>query len=102
MPTEFEWKIFPGIMKLGLLEKIQRLMRDPQCEPEHFNDKIIFMSMYNDVAWQEKGNKERCEHNSQTNSLAVIGLSWCLDQKRNGTEHTLTNPTDHGIKLHRK
>ena len=36
------------------------------------------------------------------NSLAVIGLSCGLDQKKNGTEPTLTNPTDHGIKLPRK
>ena len=27
-------------------------------------------------------------------SLAVIGLSWGLDQKRNGTEPAPTNPTD--------
>ena len=26
MPTEFEWKIFPGITTLGLLDKIQSLM----------------------------------------------------------------------------
>ena len=44
MPTEFEWKIFPGITTLGLLEKIQSPTRDLQCEPEHFNDRIIFMS----------------------------------------------------------
>ena len=31
-------------------------MKDPQSEPEQFNDKIIFMSMYNDIAWEEKGN----------------------------------------------
>ena len=24
------------------------------------------MPMYNDIAWQEKGNTERCEYNSQT------------------------------------
>ena len=66
MPTEFEWKIFQGITALGLLEKIQNLMRDLRCEPEHFKGRIIFMSMHNDVAWQEKGNKERCEYNSQT------------------------------------
>ena len=36
------------------------------------------------------------------NSFAVIGLSWGLDQKRKGTEPTLTNPTDQGIKQHRK
>ena len=32
-------------------------------------------------------------------SLAVVGLSWGLDQKRNGTELTLLNPTDPGTKL---
>ena len=66
MPTEFEWKIFPGITTLGLLEKIQSLMRDLQCEPEHFKDRIILMSMDNDIEWRAKGNPERCEYNSQT------------------------------------
>ena len=51
MPMEFEWKIFPGITTLGLLEKIQSLMRDLQCEPEHFKDRIIFMSITNDIEW---------------------------------------------------
>ena len=59
MPTEFEWKIFPGIMTLGFLEKIPCLMTDLQCEPEHFKGRIIFMSMYNDIEWGAKGNKER-------------------------------------------
>ena len=63
MPTEFEWKIFQGITTFGLLEKIQSLLRGLQCEPEHFKDRIIFMSMYNDIAWRE--NTERCEYNSQ-------------------------------------
>ena len=108
MPTETEWKIFPGFTTLGLLEKIQSLIKDLKCEPEHFTDKIIFMSMNTDIAWQEKENKERCEYNPQTvrimltDSLAVIGLSWGLDQKRSGAEHTLTNPTDHGTKLQNK
>ena len=66
MPTEFEWKIFPGIMTLGLLEKIQTPVRVLQRELEHFTDRIIFISIYNDIAWQEKGNEERCEYNSQT------------------------------------
>ena len=66
MPTELEWKIFPGITTLGLFEKIQSLMRDLQCKPENFNDRIIFMSMNKDIAWYARGNRERCEHNSQT------------------------------------
>ena len=46
MPTEFEWKIFPGITTLGLLEKIQSPMRDLQCKPEHFKDRIIFVQRH--------------------------------------------------------
>ena len=65
MPTEFKWKIFPGIMPLGFLEKIQKLPTDLQCEPDHFKDRIILMSMYNDFEWGAKGNTERCECNSQ-------------------------------------
>ena len=34
-------------------------------------------------------------------SLAVIGLSWVLDQKRSGTELPLTDLTDHGINQQR-
>ena len=55
-----------GITTLCLFEKIQNLMTDLQCEPEHFKDRIIFMSMYNDIEWKAKRNKERCEYNSQT------------------------------------
>ena len=66
VPTEFEWKIITGIKTLGLREKIQSLMRDLQCELEHFTDRIIFMSIYNDIEWGAKGNTERCEYNSQT------------------------------------
>ena len=101
MPTKLEWKIFPGITTLGFLEKIQSLMRDLQCEPEHF----IFMSMYNDIVWNAKGDKEQCEYNSQTVANYARKFPrghWSfleLDQKRNGTEPTPTDLTDHGIQL---
>ena len=65
MPTEFEWNVFPGFATLGLFEKTESLMRDLQCETEKTH-RITFMSMYNDVAWGEKGNTETCEYNSQT------------------------------------
>ena len=55
---QFEWKIFRGITVLGLLEKIQKRLTDPQCEPEHFTGRIIFMSMFNDFEWDAKGYKE--------------------------------------------
>ena len=42
-------EIFPGSKTLDLLEEIQKLIKDLQCEIEHFNDRIIFRSMYNDI-----------------------------------------------------
>ena len=64
------------------------------------------MSMYNDIAWQAKGNKEICEYNSQTvanyahkfrrGHWSFLGR---LDQKKSGTELTMADPTDHGIQL---
>ena len=59
---EFEWQIFLGFTTLGILEQIQKIMVESQCEPEQFEGRIIFMSMYNDFAWGEKGNTERCEY----------------------------------------
>ena len=77
-----KWKTFSRITTLGLLEKIQSLMRDLQCEPEHFNDRTIFMPMYNDIAWQEKGKQRKmwiqftdsCELCSQTPSRSLVFL----------------------------
>ena len=65
MLTEFEWKIFPGFMTLGLFE-IQSLIRDPQCKLEE--------SMYIDIVWGQQGNEEMCIANSiivSANQLSV-------------------------------
>ena len=58
VPTEFEWNLFTGITTLSLHDKIQSPMRDLLCELEHFKDRIIFMSVYNDIEWGAKGNKD--------------------------------------------
>ena len=104
MPTEIEWKIFPGITTSGLVEKIESVMRDLQCEPEHFFDRIIFMPMYNDIAWGEKANTESCENNSQAvaeNARKFPGCHWSFLEKRNCMELTQTNPTDPETELQR-
>ena len=109
MPTEFEWKIFTGITALGLLEKIQKLMTDLQCEPEHFTGKIIFMSMFHDTEWRVKGNTERCEYNSLTlaeHARRFPGGRWSFlgpgtEKEWYGTP-TPTNPTDPGIDRQKK
>ena len=45
-------------------KEIQKWMEDLRCEPEQFNDRIILMSMDNDIVWREKANTERCDQNS--------------------------------------
>ena len=54
----------PGFTTLGILEEIQKLMTELQCEPEQFKGRIIFMSMYNDIVRRERGNTEKCIMNS--------------------------------------
>ena len=63
---EFECKIFAGFTLLGILEEIQKFMIELQCEPEQLKGRIIFMSMYNDIEWGERGNTEKCIMNSIT------------------------------------
>ena len=58
MRTEFEWKIFPGFTTIGILEEIQKFMKSFQCEPEYFNGRIIFMSMFDEIMWRENENTE--------------------------------------------
>ena len=41
----------PGFTTWDILEEIQYFVKEQQCEPEHFKDRIIFMSMFNDIIW---------------------------------------------------
>ena len=90
--VEFGWKIFPGFTTFGLHEQIQEFMKERQRDPEQFEGRIIFMSMFNDIIWGEKGNEGKCEvmltklRIMLADFLAVIGHSWDLDPKRNGSK----------------
>ena len=42
-------------------------MTESKCEPEQLKGRIIFMSMFNDIDWRKRGNKEDCI----TNALRV-------------------------------
>ena len=64
-PMEFWWKISSGFTAVQILAEIQRMMTEIKCEPEQFQGRIIFMSMYYDiVVWEEKGNRETVVGNS--------------------------------------
>ena len=63
-PMEFAWKILTRFKTMGILNEIQQMMREIQCEPENFTGRIIFMSMFNGVAWRDNGNTEQRNQNS--------------------------------------
>ena len=65
MPTEFEWNIFPGFTTLQLCGKINDLLSDLGEAPETFTGRILFMSMFNDISCDRKGNKEECLANAR-------------------------------------
>ena len=59
-PTELEWNIFPGFTTLQLCGKVNDLLSDLGETPETFTGRILFMSMFNDISCDRKGNKEEC------------------------------------------
>ena len=65
-PMEFEWYIFPGHTTLQILQVIQDNMAVCQTSPKEFEDRLIFMSMFNYIDWTEKGNYKECTSNSVT------------------------------------
>ena len=97
---EFEWKIFPGFTAVGILNNILQMMGELRCDPENFTGKIIFMSMFNDIVWDAKGNDELCVNNSKTVKEYAERFPrghWCFlgpGSERSGTELTMANQTD--------
>ena len=68
-PMEVEWNIFPGFTTLQLCSNVQELLSRLSVEPEKFTGRIIFMSMFNDISWGSKDNKEECESSALLVSL---------------------------------
>ena len=58
---EFEWNISPGFSSLQILQEIQKELERKNIQPEElFKDRIIFMSMFNDIDWSNQKNDENC------------------------------------------
>ena len=64
--TELEWNIFPGFTTLQLCDKINDLLSDLGQTPETFTGRILFMSMFNDISCDRKGNKDESLANAET------------------------------------
>ena len=63
--TEFEWNIFPGFTTWQLCGKVNDLLSDLGEAPATFTGRILFMSMFNDISCDRKGNKEECWANAR-------------------------------------
>ena len=63
-PTELEWNIFPGFTTLQLCGKVNDLLSDLGETPETIRGRILFMSMFNDISCDRKGNKDECLANA--------------------------------------
>ncbi len=57
-PIDFEWKIFPGAKVLDTLHEIQADLQGKHVTPEKFSDRIIFMSMFNDLDLERKDERQ--------------------------------------------
>ena len=57
-PIEFEWKNFPGFTTLQLSHKVQELLLRLSGTPEKFTGGIIFMSMLNNISWDQRTTRK--------------------------------------------
>ena len=64
-PVEFEWNVSQDTQHWICSIEIRRKMAQNGIKPEEFEDRIIFMSMYNDIDWsQDEENFKKCVSNS--------------------------------------
>ena len=64
--TELEWNIFPGFTTLQFCDKINDLLSNLGQTPATFTGRILFMSMFNDISCDRKGNKDECLINAES------------------------------------
>ena len=76
--TEFDWNIFPGFTTLQLCGKVTDLLSDLGETPETLKGKILFMSMFNDISCERKGNKEECLANARV--VTVLAKKFGIGQ----------------------
>ena len=69
--------IFPGLTSLQILHTIQNDLQERNIKPEQCGERIILMSMLNDVEWTRKGSEDICisKEESHARSLDVL-RSW--------------------------
>ena len=72
-------KFFTGFPSFSILVKIQDDLETRRIQPEEFTDRIIFMSMFNDIVWNANGDTLcfKCRKSPGIRSKEIV--SWKLD-----------------------
>ena len=105
---EFEWKRFPGFSTLTVLKEIQMDLERKNTEPDNFKDRIIFMSMFDDIEW--KNNDENCISNAERDGTVahmmdngtVQPTKWYSNSKKLAIFFTATSALSRGMLKPRK
>ena len=48
-----------------MLRKVKDDVQNSNIKPDNFGDRVIFMSMFNDIHWNKKNNEGACISNSE-------------------------------------
>ena len=58
-PVVFEWRIYPEHTAAQTLQGVQKMMVDEnKVHPFHVKERVIFMSMYNDIDFAQRHNED--------------------------------------------
>ena len=77
---------------MDLIHENQADLQGKHVTPENFSDRIIFMSMFNDIVQEKRGNEDSCAITSRkikehaSNSTKDTGHSWDVEKKASGVK----------------
>ena len=92
---QFVWHVLPGASTIDTNKLVQSRLNG--LDPQLFEERIVFLSMFNDIDWTIKVKTEICLHNAKGVAAFASTLGhWGLRQKRRGGTEIRTNPKNNG------
>ena len=73
-PIEFEWKILPRFTTLTILKEIQLDLERKNTEPDNFKDRLIFMSVFNDIVLSGKRRMRIASRTQRKSRITLFQL----------------------------
>ena len=100
-PIEFEWNIFQGFTSIEIVRHIQQDLKARRINPDQFEERIIFMRMFNDIDWTEEiltyAPPDARKVSDDANEFQRRhGHSLILEMKKNGQEPATTSHKENG------